>query len=85
MCGMVSACVLIRSEKGRYSEVVERVKQFKEVKRAFPVLGRYDVVVDVEAESFEKLGSTILRIGQLAGVVFTETMVEVVTGEEKEA
>lgn len=79
---MVSACILIRTEKGKYANVVERVKMFKGVKRAFPVLGRYDIVVDLEAESFEKLGNTILRIGQLSGVVFTETMVEVTKSEE---
>ncbi|MCX8205005.1 MAG: Lrp/AsnC ligand binding domain-containing protein [Candidatus Nezhaarchaeota archaeon] len=74
---MIRACMLIRSERGRFREVAERVKQFKEVKDAFTVLGRYDVVADLEAEDFKELSSVALRIGRLAGVVFTETLVEV--------
>jgi len=41
------------------------------------VLGRYDVVVDLEASDLEALDATVLRMGKFAGVVFTETLVEV--------
>lgn len=74
---MIRACMLIRSERGRFKEVAERVRQFKEVKDSFTVLGRYDVVADLEAEDLKSLSSTVLRIGRLAGVVFTETLVEI--------
>ncbi len=74
---MLSACILIRSEHGRYGDVVERVMQFKEVRKVFPVLGRYDIVLDVEVESFKALGNLVIRFGRLSGVVFTETLVEV--------
>lgn len=74
---MVSACVLIRTEHGRFEDVVKAVKQLKGVKRVFPVLGRYDVVADIEAADMKELGSTVLRIGRLSGVVFTETLVEI--------
>lgn len=74
---MIRACVLIRSARGRFAEIAERVKQFKEVKDVFTVLGRYDVVVDLEAEDFKSLGNTVLRIGKLSGVVFTETLIEI--------
>lgn len=74
---MVSACVLIRTEHGRFEDVVKSVGQVKGVKRVFPVLGRYDVVADVEVENMRNLGSTVLRISRLSGVVFTETLVEV--------
>lgn len=74
---MISACVLIRSRRGEFDEVVERIKQLKGVKRVFPVLGRYDVVVDFEAPNSLTLGSTVLKMGRMAGVVFTETLVEV--------
>ncbi|RLF07596.1 MAG: Lrp/AsnC family transcriptional regulator [Thermoprotei archaeon] len=74
---MIRAWMLIRSERGRFKEVAERVGQFKEVRDSFTVLGRYDVVVDLEAEDFKSLSSTVLRIGRLAGVVFTETLVEI--------
>ncbi len=74
---MISACVLIRSKRGEFDEVVKRIKQFNVVKRIFPVLGRFDVVVDVEAPDQISLGNAILRMGKIAGVVFTETLVEV--------
>ena len=74
---MVSACVLIRTSHGKFEEVVERIRQVKGVKRVFPVLGRYDVVTDIECEDISQLGSTVLRIGRLVGVVFTETLVEI--------
>lgn len=58
-------------------EVVERLKQFKETKNAFTTLGRYDVVVDVEASDFRSIGEVVLRMGKVGGVVLTETLVEV--------
>lgn len=74
---LVRACVLFRTERGRFDEVADRMKQFKEVKKVFAVLGRYDVVADLEGESFESLGKVIIRMGKIGGVVFTETLVEV--------
>ena len=74
---MVSACVLIRTSSGKFEEAVAMIKQIKGVKRVFPVLGRYDVVVDLESDDSSTLGSSVLRIGRLAGVVFTETLVEI--------
>jgi len=77
---LILACVLIRTERGRYNEVVDRIKQFNEVKNAFAVLGRYDVVADVETGNYENLSEIILRMGRIAGIVFTETLIEVKKG-----
>jgi len=74
---LLSGCVLIRTERGRFEDVVLLVSQLKGVKRAFPVLGRYDVVIDLEASNYEELGSTVLRMGKISGVVFTETLLEI--------
>ena len=79
---MISACVLIRSSHGEYEGVVKRIKQFKGVDRIFPVLGRYDVVVDLKADTFQSLGNTILKMGRMAGVVFTETLIEICQEEK---
>jgi uncharacterized protein with GYD domain len=49
----------------------------KGVERVFPTLGRYDVVVDLEASDLKEIGNIVLRMGKIAGVVFTETLVEV--------
>lgn len=74
---MVSACVLIRTRRGEFEDVVKAVRQIKSVERAFPVLGRYDVVAELEASDHTELGKTVLRMSRIAGVVFTETLVEV--------
>ena len=78
---MVSACVLIRSEHGRSEEVITKVRQFEGVGGVFAVLGRYDVVVDLEASDQTVLANTAFRMGNLAGVVFTETLVEIQRGK----
>jgi DNA-binding Lrp family transcriptional regulator len=74
---LISACILIRSKHGVYDEVAEKIRQFEGVKRIFPVLGRYDVVVDLEAQNLENLGNKILRMSRVSGVVFTETLIAV--------
>ncbi|MFI5450487.1 MAG: Lrp/AsnC ligand binding domain-containing protein [Candidatus Bathyarchaeia archaeon] len=76
---MISACMLIRTEKGRYQDVVKRLQQVSGVKSAFPVLGRYDVVVDIESTGNKELGRAIMKVNRIAGIVFTETMPEVET------
>ena len=78
---MLSACVLIRSEHGKSEEVVAKVRQFEGVRSAFAVLGRFDVVVDLEAPDQVALANTAFRMGNLAGVVFTETLVEIQRGK----
>jgi uncharacterized protein with GYD domain len=74
---MICACVLIRTEHGKFEEVVGRLRRINEVKEVFPVHGRYDVVANVEASDYETLGSAVLRLNRMGGVVFTETAVEV--------
>lgn len=73
---MIYACILIRTERGRFDEVVERMKQFSETKNVIAVLGRYDVVVDIEVPDYESLGKTVMKMGKMGGVVFTETLPE---------
>jgi len=81
---VLSACVLIRTTHGRFEDVVEFLSRLEGVKRIFPTLGRYDVVVDLEAPDLQALDATVLKMGKFAGVVFTETLVEIKDrGEEK--
>lgn len=74
---MTSACVLIRAERGKFDEVARNLKQIPEVKKAFSVLGRYDIVADMEAPDSKRLAHAILKANRLSGVVFTETLPEV--------
>jgi uncharacterized protein with GYD domain len=74
---LLSACVLIRTVHGRFEDVVEFLSRLDGVKKIFPTLGRYDVVVDLEVSDINALDATILKMGKFAGVVFTETLVEI--------
>jgi len=74
---MISACVLIRAERGKFDQVAKNLKQIPEVKAAFSVLGRYDIVADLEAEDSKRLAHAILKANRLSGVVFTESLPEV--------
>lgn len=76
-CSLLSACVLIRTERGRFEDVAKSISQLKGVQRTFPVLGRYDTVVDLEASNYKEIGSIVLRMGKISGVVFTESLVEI--------
>jgi len=80
---MVSACILIRTRHGEYGKVVERLETLEGVTRVFPVLGRYDVVVDFKAPDMARLGKSVLKISRMAGVVFTETLIGIEEGEER--
>jgi uncharacterized protein with GYD domain len=80
---VLSACVLIRTTHGRFEDVVKFLSQLTGVKRIFPTLGRYDVVVDLEAPDLQALDAAVLRMGKFAGVVFTETLVEIKGGVEE--
>ena len=74
---MTSACMLIRTEIGKFEKVAENLDQIIEVKRAFAVIGRFDVAVDLEAADPKALAKAVMRVNRMAGVVYTETLVEV--------
>jgi len=69
--------MLIRTERGKFEQVTSNLRQIPEVKRVFPVLGRFDVVVEVEAPDGRRLARAVLKTNRLAGVVYTETLPEV--------
>jgi len=75
---MVSACILICCEPGKYPDVTKRVKEVKGVTRAFSTNGRWDVIAEVEAADMKALTKAALRINGFAGVRATETLVEAV-------
>jgi uncharacterized protein with GYD domain len=69
--------MLIRTEAGKFEKVANNLDQILEVKKAFAVIGRFDVVVDLEAADAKALAKAVMRVNRLAGVVYTETLPEV--------
>jgi DNA-binding Lrp family transcriptional regulator len=76
---MVSAYVLISTEPGETAEVIRRVRGLGGVKKAECVVGAYDIIARVEAESPEKFTKMVFGdIRSMAGVAATTALV--VTG-----
>ena len=71
----MKACVLIKTEPGTHIAVAKVVAQIKGVKAAFPVLGRTDVVANVDAEGLADVSQLVFKIGDLDGVTETETLI----------
>lgn len=69
--------MLIRTEAGKFQKVADNLDQILEVKKVFPVIGRFDVVVDMSASDPKALARSVMKVNRLAGVVYTETLVEV--------
>ncbi len=71
------AFVLVTGKPGTAGDIV-RSRRVKGVKMANSVLGRFDAVVVVEAESLEELRKMIYEmVEQLPNVVHTETLISI--------
>jgi len=75
---MVSACILICCEPGKYSDVAKKIRGLKGVVRAFSTSGRWDVVAEIKATDMKALTDVALKINGLTGIRATETLVEAV-------
>ena len=73
---MLNACILIRVVPIKAKEVLEALKKFKEVKKAFMVLGRYDIVTFIEAPDYETISNLSAKVNSLQGIRRSETFVE---------
>jgi len=71
----LKACILVKTTAGKYGEVVKAIGNLEEVKRAFPVMGRTDVVVWAEVPNLRSLGRLAYAIGRTRDVVATETLI----------
>jgi len=73
---MPSAFVLINTEIGAESEVLEQLKDVEGVEEAYAVYGVYDVVARVKAETMDKLKEIVTwNIRRLDKVRSTLTMI----------
>jgi DNA-binding Lrp family transcriptional regulator len=71
----VKACVLIKTKPGTHIAIAKIVAQIKGVKAAFAVLGRTDVVANVDADELADVSELVFLIGNLDGVSETETLI----------
>jgi len=76
---VVTAFVLIRVGTGEHLDfemvVKEEIKKVEGVKTIYPVFGRYDLTVQVEAPALEELSHLTDKIRAIAGVLSTESLI----------
>lgn len=66
---MARAFVLIRTETGMAPYVLRELRVIKGIRSATDVVGPYDVVADVEAESLADLAGRVDEMRSVEGVV----------------
>lgn len=70
------AIVLIQTDIGAESRVMEELIKIPEIKEAYIVYGIYDIIVKIEADSLEKIREVITnKIRKLPDIRTTSTMV----------
>jgi AsnC family. len=70
----VSAYILIQTEVGKASNVVEEIRRLSGIVEADDVTGPYDVIVKAEAATMDELGKMVVSQVQLvAGITRTLT------------
>jgi DNA-binding Lrp family transcriptional regulator len=73
---MSSAIVLINTEIGTESEVINALSKIEGVKEVYEVYGMYDIIVKVEAPSHEALRELVInKIRKIPQVRGTTTMI----------
>lgn len=72
----MKAYVLLNTELGKEPEVIKAMKGAMEVKNIYSLYGIYDVIVEVEAETMEKVKEVVFnRIRRLDNVKSTITLI----------
>jgi DNA-binding Lrp family transcriptional regulator len=70
----VSAYILIQTEVGKASNVVEEIRRLDGIVEADDVTGPYDVIVKAKAETMDELGKMVVSQVQLVeGITRTLT------------
>ena len=75
---LIRAVMLIKSG-GRVPKAVElakRLKELDEVKEAYAVFGRYDVVAFFECENPKRVFSSLSKATETGGIIITESLIE---------
>jgi DNA-binding Lrp family transcriptional regulator len=74
--GTLKAYVLLNTELGKEPEVVQAMKGTIEIKNIYSLYGIYDILVEVEAETMEKVKEVVFnRIRRLDQVKSTITLI----------
>jgi DNA-binding Lrp family transcriptional regulator len=72
---MITAIVLIQTERGRTQTAAEALLEVPGVAEVYSVAGEYDLVAIVRVRQYEQMAEVVpQRIAQVAGLVRTHTL-----------
>lgn len=73
---MVTAVVLVNTDRGRVNEVAERLAESDGISEVYSVGGRYDLVAIIRVNSNEDLADLVThRMAHVEGIAHTETLI----------
>jgi len=72
----MQSCILIRVLPAKGTKALAAVKKFVEIKSAYLVFGRYDIVAFAEAPTFEAVSTLTSRVNAIPEIKSTETLLE---------
>jgi DNA-binding Lrp family transcriptional regulator len=73
---MLKVCALIKVMPPRTNAVLNIVKEYKEIEKAYVAYGRFDIVAFCKAEDYKEVRAISGKINSIDGVRSTETLVE---------
>ena len=73
---MVTGLLLVKLTSGKEKQALSKLKALKSVVHMSAVFGRWDLVLDMEADDLPQLSNIIVQeIRPISGVLSTETLV----------
>jgi|YelNatPaOPRAMG01_1025707.scaffolds.fasta_scaffold262533_1 uncharacterized protein with GYD domain len=72
----MKACILLKCKPGAYRQVAKRIQSMSNVKIVFPTLGRWDVVLKIEANNIRNLANIVRRLRAIDEIEYSETLAE---------
>jgi DNA-binding Lrp family transcriptional regulator len=73
---MLNACILAKTMPTRAEKILNAIKEFKEVRKAFLAYGRFDIVIYIDVSDYQQIRVMSGKINSIDGVRSTETLVE---------
>jgi DNA-binding Lrp family transcriptional regulator len=71
---MLNACILVKTIPTRIVATLSDIKKFKQLRKAYPVYGRWDIVAFMEVSEYRELKEITAQINAMKGVRSTETL-----------
>lgn len=73
---MITGLVLVRLEAGKEKQALQKIKEIKGISHVSAVYGRWDLVVDIEADDLPAMSHLVVeKLRSIPGIFATETLV----------